>query len=136
MKLITKIIPVAVLLGSIAMAATSANAYPARAESSVNVRSGPGTQYDVVGQLDPGERVNVSGSAGGWSRIGGGWVSSNYLSASARGSNPYNVGPDPYSGTLFDRGSYYDAPYYNGAPPVYFGLNFGGGYRGYGHRWH
>ncbi|MBG1231095.1 SH3 domain-containing protein [Aestuariivirga litoralis] len=119
MKLRTTIITAisAIALGGLTMA-TAAQAYPARSESAVNVRSGPGTQYDVVGQLDPGERVNVTGSNGGWSRIGGGWVSSNYLTAS-----------NAYAPRVYDTPSYYDDSY--AGPPVYFGLNFGGG-----NNWH
>jgi len=118
MKLRTTLIALtsALALGGLAMT-TAAQAYPARAESSVNVRSGPGTQYDVVGQLGPGERVNVSGSAGGWAHIGGGWVSSNYLTAAGG-----------YIAPNYDN-NYYDNGY--AAPPIYFGLNFGTG-----NRWH
>lgn len=115
----------ALAFGAVALS-TAAQAYPARSESSVNVRSGPGTQYDVVGQLDPGERVNVTGSSGGWSHINGGWVSSNYLTASANYAAP----------PAYD---YYDSPsYYDGyaGPPVSFGLSFGTGYGWGGHGWH
>lgn len=54
------------------------------AKSSVNVRSGPSTDYDRIGHLDEGEEVTVTGLAStGWYRIsfegGEGYVSNNYL---------------------------------------------------------
>ena len=54
------------------------------AKSSVNVRQGPGTEYDRVGHLDAAEEVNVTGQcANGWYRIefegGEYYVSGNYL---------------------------------------------------------
>jgi uncharacterized protein YgiM (DUF1202 family) len=61
--------------------ATSAPAVqlPAEASSQINVRSGPGTDYPVVGQLEPGESAAVIGRNGdsSWWQIdlaGGGWV--------------------------------------------------------------
>ncbi len=130
MKLMTKVLSAAMLVGGIAVAATPAFAYPARSEAGVNVRSGPGTQYDVVDQLSPGEGVNVANRNGGWCQIsGGGWVSCNYLSGSG-GAVAYNDGP--YYGN-----SYYDDPYYDGpAIGLGIGLGFGDGYGyGHGHHW-
>ena len=54
------------------------------AKSSVNVRSGPSTDYDKIGHLDEGEEVTVTGVAStGWYRISfdgiEGYVSNNYL---------------------------------------------------------
>ena len=50
----------------------------------LNVRSGPGTTYNSLGMLDPGEKVNIYGSAeNGWYKIaynsGFGYVSSQYI---------------------------------------------------------
>ena len=51
----------------------------------LNVRSGPGTGYSIVGSLRKGTAVTVSETNGSWSRITSptsGWVSSSYLSSS------------------------------------------------------
>jgi uncharacterized protein YgiM (DUF1202 family) len=58
--------------------------YIATESAALNVRSGPGTNYSVVGQLGKGTKVTVYEVTGGWSRIGTNrWVSSAYLSATA-----------------------------------------------------
>lgn len=60
--------------------ASSTSAYSA---TSLNVRSGPGTQYRAVDVLRPGERVLVDGCQYGWCYIShrgpDGWVSERYL---------------------------------------------------------
>lgn len=45
----------------------------------VNVRSGPGTNYAVIGSLPAGARVSVGGCTGNWCRVGGGWVSASFI---------------------------------------------------------
>lgn len=83
----------------VALGATAASAYAATAYAtgSVNVRSGPGTGYRVVDQLNRGERVDVRGCQGNWCRVEkagpDGWVSANYLTSG--------------------RGDYYDDDYYD-----------------------
>ncbi len=50
--------------------------------STVNVRSGPGTSYSIVGTLSQGTVVYVIGTSGSWSHINypkSGWVYSAYL---------------------------------------------------------
>lgn len=50
--------------------------------SSVNVRSGPGTQYAIVTQLTFGTQVMIASTSNGWSNITSpakGWISSTYL---------------------------------------------------------
>ena len=51
------------------------------ASTGVNIRSGPGTGYGVVGGLGYGTRVSTYGSSYGWYRVNGGWISSSYTSA-------------------------------------------------------
>lgn len=52
--------------------------------SRLNVRSGPGTNYNKVGTLQNGELVTVYETSGNWSRIGENrWVCSDYLSTTA-----------------------------------------------------
>lgn len=55
--------------------------------ASLNVRSGPGTQYGRITAVDRGTQVTVTGSSDGWSNIHlpnglSGWVSATYLSSS------------------------------------------------------
>ena len=46
----------------------------------LNVRSGPGTDYTVVDELEKGTLVKLLGYNGSWAKIGDGrWVSANYL---------------------------------------------------------
>ena len=53
---------------------------PAKVHSVLNVRTGPGTGYKVVGHLQPKTEVTVIKTNGSWSAIGiDRWVSSNYL---------------------------------------------------------
>ncbi len=53
----------------------------------VNLRSGPGTNYDRITTIDYAEKVQVAAQEGGWSfvKYGSkfGWVSADYLSTSA-----------------------------------------------------
>lgn len=55
-----------------------------KVSSRLNVRSGPGTNYDKIGTLQNGELVTVYETSGNWSRIGENrWVCSDYLSTTA-----------------------------------------------------
>lgn len=84
----------------------AANAAPGVVTSNVNLRSGPGTGYDVIGTVRRGEQVDVQQCQGSWCYIvksgPDGWVSANYLSA---GGSPVNPGQ----------------------PSISFGFNIGGG---------
>lgn len=56
--------------------------YVSTQNNSLNVRSGPGTKYSIVGSLSKGTKVNVTAVSNGFSKIGTNkWVSSSYLSA-------------------------------------------------------
>lgn len=54
--------------------------------SSVNVRSGPGTGYAVVGTANKGDTMSVAGVSGGWFKVryqnGDAYISGDYLSLS------------------------------------------------------
>ena len=70
-------------------AAAQAGTYVVTA-STLNVRSGPGTGYSIIGTLSYGTVVNVTEASGGWSHISSpktGWVSSTYLQAAATGTS-------------------------------------------------
>jgi uncharacterized protein YraI len=53
------------------------------ANSGLNVRSGPGTGYKVIGSLSKGQKVRIGSRTSGWYNIyfgdHGGWVSDQYL---------------------------------------------------------
>lgn len=53
----------------------------------VNQRKGPGTQYEIIGQLSRGTRVRFLQEQGNWTKVwsthGLGWMSSRYLSSNA-----------------------------------------------------
>ncbi len=56
--------------------------YVATQSQSLNVRSGPGTNYKVFQSLKKGSKVTVTATSGSWSKIGNNeWVSTSYLSA-------------------------------------------------------
>ena len=58
-----------------------------KANGGLNVRSGAGTGYKIVGGLANGSKVTVYEESNGWSRIGSGqWVSSQYLTSSNQSS--------------------------------------------------
>lgn len=60
--------------------------YVSTQSANLNVRSGAGTSYSVIGSLAKGTQVTVTQVKGNWSYISSpinGWVSSSYLSASA-----------------------------------------------------
>lgn len=108
----------AILLASAAAAA----AFPVTSTTSLNVRSGPGTNYRVVDTLRPGETVEVTGQRGSWYQIdGGGWASAAYLSGGG-------------GAAVYEEDVYVDdGPYYYDRP--YIGLGYGYGYYPRRHHW-
>lgn len=65
--------------------------------SSLNVRSGAGTSYNVIGNLKKGNSASVVASTNGWYKIkygsGYGYISSKYTTSSAPTTNTTNVAP-------------------------------------------
>lgn len=52
--------------------------------SNLNIRSGPGTNYSIVGSLTNGSKVTEYETKNGWSRVGSGkWVCGDYLTTTA-----------------------------------------------------
>lgn len=115
MKLRTIAIATGALLlsGGIAAAATVTN--------DLNLRSGPGTGYGVIGTMPAGAYVDVLGCSGSWCRVSWagavGYASASYLAGGGRG------------------GYYAAAPVYVAPPPV-VGFSFGNGPRWQRHQWH
>jgi len=96
----TKTIRNTLLAGGAALILSTgvAAAAPATAQSDVNLRSGPGPEYPVVGVLRAGETVDVAGCTGSWCRVrapgGVGFASRNYL-AMAGGAPGIGVAVTP-----------------------------------------
>lgn len=64
-----------------------------KVNSYLNVRSGAGTNYSIVGSLRNGDKVTVYEIRGNWSRIGTNrWVSSAYLTSSSSSNIKNTVG--------------------------------------------
>ena len=111
----------------------AALAVPATAQTDLNVRSGPGTQYPVVGSIQGGETVDAGACTGGWCRVsfsgGTGWASRSYLAMGGAVAPGPAVAVAPYV---------YDDDYYDGYYD--YGYSYGpsfGFYAGprFGHRW-
>lgn len=78
-------------LGAAILALSAGAALAATATGSVNVRTGPSTQFRIVDTLYPGERVAVVDQTRGWCEVEkngpNGWVSCRYLTDSNRRPN-------------------------------------------------
>ena len=101
----------------------AALAIPATAQTDLNVRSGPGTQYPVVGSIQAGETVDAGGCTGSWCQVrfsgGSGFASRNYLAMGGGAPGPaVAVAPYVYDEPEYDYG-YYDYGYSYG-PSVGF----------------
>jgi len=113
--------------------AGAASAFPATATTDLNVRSGPGTGYGVVDQLQEGETVDVMARSGGWYQLGnGGWASGSYLDAEGAtvgyAEPGYGYGPVAF---------YYDeSPYYYDNAGFYFYIRDGRRHRIGNDWWH
>ncbi len=123
----------ALAAGLLLMSAGAAFAAPALVTGDLNLRSGPGTNFGVIGVLPGGATVNVLGCGGGWCRVawrgarGYGYASSNYLDL---GGGPVYAAPPPV----------YVAPPvvtfgFGWGGPRWYGGHYRGGYYG-GHRHH
>ena len=97
------------LLGAasaLVLSAGAAAAAPATAESPVNMRAGPGTQYEVVATIPGGATVDVAGCTGSWCQVTfageSGFASRSYLTLAEGGA--VAVAP----GYAYDDTPYYD----------------------------
>jgi uncharacterized protein YraI len=105
--------------------AGAAAAFPATAVTDLNVRSGPGTGFGVVDQLQEGQTVEVTARSGGWYQIEGqGWASGNYLDAEGGGTAyiDQGYGYGDYGPVAF---YYDDSPYYWDNAGFYFYIRDG-----------
>ncbi|MCB1518892.1 MAG: SH3 domain-containing protein [Hyphomicrobiaceae bacterium] len=84
MKMIKTLATLTLAASAFAALASAANAYPAKADVALNVRTGPGTEFSVLDQLTLNERVNVvECTTSGWCYVDqdgpDGWVAERYL---------------------------------------------------------
>lgn len=90
---IAKIVPLAAL-ATVVLAAPAAAATIATAVTPLNIRSGPGPQYPVIGAISTGANAVISGCIEGsqWCQVTyagrQGWAYSQYMTMSAAGGSP------------------------------------------------
>ena len=103
----------------------AALAIPATAQTDLKVRSGPGTQYPVVGSIQAGETVDAGGCTGSWCRVsfsgGSGFASRRYLAMGGGAPGPA-VAVAPYVYDDEPDYGYYDYGYAYG-PSAYIYAN-------------
>lgn len=105
---------------ALVLSAGAAAAAPATAQSPLNLRAGPGTQYEVVGTIPGGATVDVAGCTGSWCQVNfngeSGFASRSFLQMAEGG--PVVVAP----GYAYD-----DTPYYGGDDYYDYGYDYGPG---------
>lgn len=98
---IGRILPLALLTAAIAAPAAATAATIGTATTALNIRSGPGPQFPVIGAIAPRGQAMINGCIQGslWCQIsfGGtqGWVYSQYLVTSVAGAAPVIVSRQP-----------------------------------------
>ncbi len=65
--------------GGLSKPPTTTRTATVTADSGLNVRSGPGTNYPIVDGLSKGSKVTVLEQSNGWCKISTGWVSAEFL---------------------------------------------------------
>lgn len=115
---------------AMALSTGLAAAAPAVAETDLNVRSGPGVGFDVIGVIPGGAVADVRGCRGSWCRV-------NFDGMPGFASRDYLALGGPAVGRTVVGEGYYGGGYYGGYEPGYaaFGYESGRGYyggRGYG----
>ncbi|MEJ0077462.1 MAG: SH3 domain-containing protein [Alphaproteobacteria bacterium] len=124
---------------ALVLSAGAANAAPATAETSLNVRSGPGTQFAVIGTIPAGAAVDAGGCTGSWCQVSfrgqTGYANQSYLAMAGGVGAGVAVAP----GYAYEEPAYAydDGPYYND----YYdgGYSYGAGFGFYvspGRRFH
>jgi uncharacterized protein YraI len=101
--------------------AGAAAAFPATVTTDLNVRSGPGTGYSVVDNLQAGDTVEVVQSSGSWFQLAeGGWASANFLDADGSAAVDQSYA-DPGYAVVDSYPSYYGSPaFYYGSDPFFW----------------
>jgi len=112
------------------LSAGAAAAMPAVAQTDLNVRSGPGTQYPVVGSIPAGETVEAGNCTGSWCQVsfsgGSGYAKrGNLAMAGAVPGVGVAVAPAyTYDDDYAYAGGYYDDGYYGPGVGVFVDPRF------------
>jgi uncharacterized protein YraI len=130
----------AALLATAAALAIPAAAEAAYTASSVNLRTGPGTNYGIIVTLPAGTYVAVGSCQYGWCSVStngyNGWIASSYIGGGGPPSYPQTyvyqappppptvyIAPAPYA---YPAPYVYPRPYYRPRPNYYFNFGFRG----------
>jgi uncharacterized protein YraI len=108
-----------------------ASAATVAANADLNVHSGPGVQYPIIGVIPDGGSAFSSGCQPGWCHVDyrglRGWASSGYLAGNTVAMAPPAVSVAPPIVTAAPPAvaiapRYYDQPYYYSSPGIGIGL--------------
>jgi uncharacterized protein YraI len=113
----------------------AALAVPAIAETDLNVRSGPGPEFPVVGAIPAGQTVDVGNCTGSWCRVnfagGAGFASRSYLQIAGGPGVAVAPGYAYAPRYAYDDDDYYAYGYgYGPSVGIYAGSYYGYGYGG------
>ena len=118
MTISTKALGLSIAVLALGLTTLPAAAAAAYASQHLNVRSGPGTGFEVIDNLSRGEVVDVQGCKGSWCFVKksgpDGWVSAKYLT-----SDRY------YEDDYYDEDYYLPPPRRKSGPSISFGFQFG-----------
>ncbi|MDR0839998.1 MAG: SH3 domain-containing protein [Christensenellaceae bacterium] len=108
----TKYLQSAYIGGGSSGGTNSTGSYTMYATTNVNLRSGPGNDYSVIGSLTKGQAVTATGTNGNWTQIRFGssyaYVYTSYLSSSSYGSVvPPDYGTTQNSNAYVTRTTYF-----------------------------
>jgi hypothetical protein len=82
----------AVATSALLLSLSAASAAPGTATTNVNMRSGPGTNYAVVGVVTAGQRIEVGNCRSSWCSVSigrtSGWIAQQYIRTSAPAAKP------------------------------------------------
>jgi hypothetical protein len=131
-----KLIPALALAIAMATSATAALALESSAITELNVRTGPGNTYRVLGKLQAGDEVDVDRCAqNGWCYVMGddleGWAYSKYLAADEDSVADADITDDEdfYDDEFDDEEDFVEDDFYGNPFHQRFGLFFGPGRR-------
>jgi hypothetical protein len=109
------------------------------ATANVNLRSGPGTDAEIITTIPAGSRIGIASCDGEWCAVTwngrNGFATARNIDSSPRSARPYRPQPGYAAGPpVYEAGPpvVYGAPAYYGPPAVVYGP----GYYGYGPRYY
>ena len=133
--MIGRLITALALAIAMGTSATGAFALESSAITELNVRTGPGNTYRVLGRLQAGDEVEVDRCAqNGWCYVMGddleGWAYSKYLAADDDGFDQADLGnEDRYDDAFDEDEDFVEDDFYGNPFHQRFGLFFGPGRR-------